>query len=151
MGAVESSATNMKSCDTYTPGSRQGFDLLEAESRTRLVSINSTHTYIQCEGRLDRLLQNGGPASFSLCPVPPGLCIRLSCPGPFVVFWLSPQAEALDAERATTVAFLEPLKTQLRDLEDQLKESSMKIDGVKAGISANDKKINSLLKMMVTS
>lgn len=64
--------------------------------------------------------------------------------------WLL-QAEALEAERATTVAFLEPLKTQLRDLEDQLKESSMKIDGVKAGISANDKKINSLLKMMVTS
>eukprot|EP00752_Nemacystus_decipiens_P005989 g5408.t1 len=61
------------------------------------------------------------------------------------------KAKALEAERATTVAFLEPLKTQLRDLEDQLKESSMKIDGVKAGISANDKKINNLLKMMITS
>lgn len=33
----------------------------------------------------------------------------------------------------------------------QLKESSMKINGVKAGIAANDKKIGSLLKMVVTS
>jgi len=64
---------------------------------------------------------------------------------------LSEQAEALKVERATTESFLEPLKAQLRDLDDQLKESSMKIDGVKAGISANDKKINSLLKIMVNS
>lgn len=34
---------------------------------------------------------------------------------------------------------------------EQLKESSMKINGVKAGISVNEKKINSLLKMVVTS
>lgn len=33
----------------------------------------------------------------------------------------------------------------------QLKESSMKIDGVKAEISVNDKKIHGLLKMMVTA
>ncbi|CBJ27366.1 conserved unknown protein [Ectocarpus siliculosus] len=61
------------------------------------------------------------------------------------------KADALESERAATEAFLQPLQSQLRDLEDQLKESSMKIDGVKAGISVNDKKINSLLKMMVTS
>ncbi|CAB1104244.1 unnamed protein product [Ectocarpus sp. CCAP 1310/34] len=61
------------------------------------------------------------------------------------------KADALESERAATEAFLQPLQSQLRDLEDQLKESSMKIAGVKAGISANDKKINSLLKMMVTS
>lgn len=71
--------------------------------------------------------------------------------GTCIAFRALPQAETLESERATTVAFLEPLKTQLRDLEDQLKESSMKIDGVKAGISVNDKRINSLLKMMVTS
>ncbi|CAM9475774.1 unnamed protein product [Ectocarpus fasciculatus] len=61
------------------------------------------------------------------------------------------KADALESERAATESFLQPLQSQLRDLEDQLKESSMKIDGVKAGISVNDKKINSLLKMMVTS
>ncbi len=66
---------------------------------------------------------------------------------------LSPceQAEALEVERATTESFLEPFKAQLRDLDDQLKESSMKIDGVKAGILANDKKITSLLKLTVNS
>ncbi|CAN0224540.1 unnamed protein product [Ectocarpus sp. 4 AP-2014] len=61
------------------------------------------------------------------------------------------KADALESERAATEAFVQPLQSQLRDLKDQLKESSMKIDGVKAGISVNDKKINSLLKMMITS
>lgn len=85
-----------------------------------------------------------------------GSCYTQKCyPSPLCT-WALPscrreQAEALEAERATTASFLEPLKSQLRDLDDQLKESSMKIDGVKAGISVNDKKINSLLKMMVSS
>ncbi|CAM9307923.1 unnamed protein product [Scytosiphon promiscuus] len=62
------------------------------------------------------------------------------------------KAEALESERAATAAFLQPLESQIRDLDDQqLKESCMKIDGVKAGISVNDKKINSLLKMMASS
>eukprot|EP00904_Undaria_pinnatifida_P004728 jgi/Undpi1/14256/HiC_scaffold_9.g03905.m1 len=61
------------------------------------------------------------------------------------------KAKALEAERASLESFLQPLNAQLRDLDDQLKESSMKIDGVKAAISSNDKKIHSLLKMVVTS
>ncbi|CAM9793647.1 unnamed protein product [Ascophyllum nodosum] len=61
------------------------------------------------------------------------------------------KAEALKTERAKTEAFLQPLRLQLRDLEHQVKESTVKINSVKASISANENKINSLLKLAVTS
>ena len=128
-----------RSCELVEQGPRQAVSASRKLSHGRVLRGRLTYTFGA----------NDSPAF--LCHGPLGLCVRSPCLWAFCGISTSSQAEALEAERATTVAFLEPLKTQLRDLEDQLKESSMKIDGVKAGISANDKKINSLLKMMITS
>ncbi|CAM9126278.1 unnamed protein product [Discosporangium mesarthrocarpum] len=61
------------------------------------------------------------------------------------------KASALETEREETQLALEPLKSQLQEVDEQLKESTIKINGVKAKIAANDAKVTSLLKMVVTS
>lgn len=81
-------------------------------------------------------------------------CVRLDCfPFPCALYCvvLDPYQSAIIITRFCLCASACSSRARVSFPGEQLKESSMKINGVKAGISVNEKKINSLLKMVVTS
>jgi len=56
--------------------------------------------------------------------------------------------EQLERERKVTEEALQPLQTQLLDLDEQLKESATKTSAVKAKIAKNDERIEQILVLI---
>jgi SMC interacting uncharacterized protein involved in chromosome segregation len=59
------------------------------------------------------------------------------------------KADQLEKEKKLTAEALRPLQTQLRELDEQLKESAAKTSSLKAQIAKNDARAEQILQMVV--